>query len=65
MPGRASARRVREANRSHSRSMARMSDKAIGDAGCVEHSEIYGWSYQLFAGNAAPYAAKQMGDPFV
>ena len=25
--------------------MARMSDKAIGDAGRVEHSEIYGLSY--------------------
>ena len=26
--------------------MARMSDKAIGDAGCVEHSETYGLRYQ-------------------
>jgi hypothetical protein len=46
---RASARRVHEANRSHSRSMARMSGKAIGDAGRVEHSEIYGLSYSSLA----------------
>jgi len=36
---------MREANRSHSRSMARMSDKAIGDVGRVEHSETYGLSF--------------------
>jgi len=45
MPRRASARQVREANPAIAVAMARMSDKAIGDAGRVEHSETYGLSH--------------------